>query len=72
MAASEATSSQNSLRSNADAAAYLGLGASTLEKLRMTGKGPVYLKIGRRCLYAQHDLDAWLAQHRRISTTRAA
>ena len=72
MAASLTTATETPLRSNADAAAYLGLGASTLEKLRMTGKGPIYLKIGRRCLYAQHDLDAWLAQHRRISTTRAA
>lgn len=54
------------------AAAYLGLGASTLEKFRMTGNGPVYLKIGRRCLYAQGDLDAWLAKHRRTSTTCAA
>ncbi|MCA3628042.1 MAG: helix-turn-helix domain-containing protein [Methylobacterium sp.] len=72
MTGSNETASQHPLRNNADAAAYLGLGVSTLEKLRMTGKGPVYLKIGRRCLYAQHDLDAWLAQHRRISTTRAA
>lgn len=72
MAALNEIASQHPLRNNTDAAAYLGLGASTLEKLRMTGKGPVYLKIGRRCLYAQHDLDAWLAQHRRISTTRAA
>ncbi|CAN1517434.1 Helix-turn-helix domain, group 17 [Rhabdaerophilaceae bacterium] len=66
--------SQNSstMKSTLTAAAYLGLGGSTLEKLRMTGKGPVYLKIGRRCLYAQSDLDAWLAQHRRKSTTRPA
>lgn len=72
MAESNETAPQHPLRNNMDAAAYLGLGASTLEKLTMAGKGPVYLKIGRRCLYAQHDLDAWLAQHRRISTTRAA
>ena len=72
MATLNEIASKHPLRNNADAAAYLGLGASTLEKLRMTGKGPVYLKIGRRCLYAQSDLDAWLARHRRISTTRAA
>lgn len=55
-----------------DAAAYLGLGKSTLEKLRLTGLGPVYAKAGPRVVvYDVADLDAWLASRRRLSTSEA-
>jgi hypothetical protein len=47
----------------------LGLSESTLAKLRLSGYGPAYCKLGRRVLYQPHDLDAWLAQHRRQSTS---
>ena len=53
----------------ADAADYCGSSASTFEKLRLTGGGPVYSKIGRRVVYRIHDLDAWLASKRRRSTS---
>ena len=47
-----------------DAAKYLGLSASTLAKLRMTGDGPAFSKLGRRVVvYRLVDL-AQLAQHR--------
>jgi predicted DNA-binding transcriptional regulator AlpA len=52
-----------------DAADYCGSSASTFEKLRLTGGGPVYLKIGRRVVYRIEDLDAWLAANRRHSTS---
>lgn len=52
-----------------EAAAYCGLSASTFEKLRLTGRGPVYSKIGRRVVYNPTDLDAWLAENRRRSTS---
>ncbi|OBR70628.1 hypothetical protein A7D35_20415 [Xanthomonas arboricola] len=42
------------------AAAYLGLTASALEKMRYEGRGPRYLKIGGRVFYRQTDLDAFL------------
>jgi predicted DNA-binding transcriptional regulator AlpA len=51
------------------AAAYCGLGKSSLDKLRISGGGPVYLKIGRRVLYDLADLDQWLGAHRRASTS---
>lgn len=54
-----------------DAAAYCGSSASTFEKLRLTGGGPVYSKIGRRVVYRVDDLDAWLAANRRRSTSEA-
>jgi len=53
----------------AEAAAYCGSSASTFEKLRLTGGGPHYVKIGRRVVYDPADLDAWLAANRRRSTS---
>jgi predicted DNA-binding transcriptional regulator AlpA len=52
-----------------DAADYCGSSASTFEKLRLTGGGPVFAKIGRRVVYRIEDLDAWLATARRRSTS---
>jgi|LNFM01.2.fsa_nt_gb predicted DNA-binding transcriptional regulator AlpA len=52
-----------------EAAEYCGSSASTLEKLRLTGGGPVYSKLGRRVVYLVEDLDAWLAENRRRSTS---
>lgn len=46
-----------------DAAVYLGLAASTLEKARLTGNGPPFLKLGRIVRYRGEDLDAWLEGH---------
>jgi predicted DNA-binding transcriptional regulator AlpA len=43
-----------------EAAKVLGLAESTLAKLRLTGAGPVYCKLGRRVVYRQGDLAAWL------------
>jgi predicted DNA-binding transcriptional regulator AlpA len=60
------------LRSPA-AAAYLGLSASTLAKMRLRGDGPVYSKAGPRIVvYDVADLDAWLATRRRQSTSEGA
>jgi predicted DNA-binding transcriptional regulator AlpA len=42
------------------AAHYLGISPSTLAKLRLTGNGPVYCKLGRRVVYRREDLEAWL------------
>lgn len=52
-----------------EAAAYCGSSASTFEKLRLTGDGPVYSKLGRRVVYCVEDLDTWLASNRRRSTS---
>jgi excisionase family DNA binding protein len=53
------------------AANYLGLSASTLNKLRCTGADPVYFKLGRAVRYDPQDLDQWLAAHRIGSTSQA-
>lgn len=49
--------------STEDAAAYLQLAPGTLMNYRSRGGGPTYCKIGRRVVYRQRDLDAWLDAH---------
>lgn len=51
------------------AANYLALSKSTLEKLRVTGGGPVYAALGRVVVYRLEDLDAWVSAHIRCSTS---
>lgn len=51
------------------AAIYCGVGKSTLEKLRLTGGGPTYLKPTRNVVYQVADLDRWLESRRRNSTS---
>ena len=54
----------------AQAAEYVGLSASTLEKFRLNGSGPVYQKAGPKIVvYRPEDLDAWLSSQRRRSTS---
>ena len=53
-----------------EAAIYTGLAASTLNKLRLSGEGPPFLKLtARRVCYDTRDLDIWMASKRRISTS---
>jgi excisionase family DNA binding protein len=54
-----------------DAAALLGVSASTLNKLRLSGKGPAYYKPEglRRVLYKKDELIRWLEAGRRRSTS---
>lgn len=52
-----------------DAAARLGVSASWLNKLRVHGGGPPYLKLGRRVSYRDDDLVAWAIAQRQISTS---
>ena len=53
------------------AAEYIVCAKSTLEKKRVTGDGPPFLKVGRVVLYDRDDLDAWLSSKRRTSTSDA-
>lgn len=50
-----------------EAAARIGKSASWLNKTRMTGVGPVYLKIGGAVRYTTTDLDGWLSGQRRTA-----
>lgn len=48
---------------------YLGYADSTLEKKRVTGDGPPFIRLGRTIVYDTRDLDAWLASRRATSTS---
>lgn len=52
-----------------DAAEYLGLAPQTLAKMRWSGDSPPFFKVGRRVLYERAELDAWLTQRKRRSTS---
>jgi predicted DNA-binding transcriptional regulator AlpA len=50
----------------------IGIAASTLAKLRLTGTGPVYRRVGlRRVIYRWSDVEAWLDGCARQSTSDA-
>ena len=51
-----------------NAARYVGLSASHMNKLRHFGGGPIYLKLGSQIFYRTSDLDAWLSAQRCSST----
>ena len=51
------------------AAAHLGLSTRTLDRYRVSGEGPVFLRFGGRVRYLREDLDAWAKTRRRKSTS---
>ncbi|HVT18316.1 MAG TPA: helix-turn-helix domain-containing protein [Thermoanaerobaculia bacterium] len=59
----------NHLLSTPRAAEYCGLSPRTLEKKRTTGGGPPFVKLGKRVRYCLSDLDAWIVQNKRRSTS---
>ena len=61
--------SPTDLLTTEEAARYLTLSPRTLERYRVTGEGPRFLKIGRRVVYRRCDLDAWLKNKIRRSTS---
>lgn len=46
------------------AADYIGVSKSLLDKLRCYGGGPAYAKLGVSVIYNTADLDAWVAARR--------
>jgi len=54
-----------------EAARRAGVSPSYMNRLRVTGGGPIYQKIGRRVTYSPDDIDVWLDARRRSSTTES-
>jgi hypothetical protein len=44
-----------------DAARILRCSVRTMERMRLTGNGPRYIKTTHKILYRESDLEAWLA-----------
>lgn len=51
------------------AAAHLQLSRQYLEKLRLTGGGPAFAKLGRVVRYRRIDLENWLTAQIKTSTS---
>ena len=60
---------QPRLLSTTEAAAQLGLSPAYLNKKRVTGGGPAFVKIGARVTYDPADLEAWVQASKRRSTS---
>lgn len=48
----------------------LRLSVRTLQRWRWQGKGPAYLKLGRRVVYRLADVEAWEAANQRPGSIR--
>lgn len=55
-----------------EAAELLRLSGRTLERHRLTGTGPAFVRLGRRIVYRAHDLLAWADAHTYRSTSEAS
>ena len=52
------------------AADYTNISKSSLNKLRVYGGGPLYIKVGARVIYDRVDLDAWLERKKVANTSQ--
>lgn len=43
-----------------EAAKYVSLASVTLERMRITGEGPAFVKLGRCVRYRRADLENWI------------
>jgi molybdenum cofactor biosynthesis enzyme MoaA len=55
-----------------EAAQYLKCSASYLNKLRLTGGGPVYAKLGSKVIYDVNDVLSWVQARKLTSTSQVA
>ena len=55
--------------SSPETANLLGVSASWLNKSRLAGNGPRFLKLGRRVLYDVADIEDWLSSHKFNNTS---
>jgi excisionase family DNA binding protein len=52
-----------------EAAGYVRLGKATLERFRLTGEGPSFIRLGGAVRYRLSDLDAWMESRVARSTS---
>jgi excisionase family DNA binding protein len=50
------------------AAEYVGVSKSFLDRLRSLGGGPRFIKLGKKVLYDHRDIDKWIEDHKQNST----
>lgn len=54
------------------AAGLLLLSPRTLQRFRVQGRGPRFLKLGKRIAYTRRDLEEYIENARRVSTSQEA
>jgi hypothetical protein len=54
------------------AADYTNISKSSLDKLRVYGGGPLYIKVGTRVVYDRLDLDTWLIGKKVANTSQSS
>ena len=52
---------QTQLLDQREAARLLNLSIRTMERMRLQGGGPLYVKCGRSVRYRTSDIEAWIA-----------
>lgn len=57
------------LLSEKELADLLPVGLKCLRNWRLTGKGPVFIKLGRRVAYDEQTVKDWLAANTMLSTS---
>jgi predicted DNA-binding transcriptional regulator AlpA len=60
------------LLTEAQVSEILGRGVPTLQKDRVAGTGPQFIKMGRLVRYRPSDVQAWLTERVRQSTSEGA
>ncbi len=50
-------------------ASLLGISTRTLERYRVSGTGPRYVKLGKLVRYLKTDIDAWIQQNLSAATS---
>jgi predicted DNA-binding transcriptional regulator AlpA len=65
----QSTSTSRRMLRVREAAELTGLSVSYLNKLRVTGMGPRFRKLGRAVAYDPADVQEWLDRHSRASTS---
>ncbi len=60
---------KNTLLDQAELACYLRRSEAWCERMRWTGAGPKFVKVGRKPFYRLSDVEAWLDAQTRASTS---
>lgn len=70
--AADPARSLDRLLTTEEAAALLRVRPNTLEKFRVSGRGPSFVNVERRVLYRATDIAAYVTRQTRASTSEAA
>jgi hypothetical protein len=59
---------QQTLMNTKELSDYLKISTKTLERMRLNGDGPAYIKVGRRVLYSDLQIETYISERSYQST----